>query len=83
MVEGYLDCDLCGSVTTEEDAQDEMCPACHAIEQDEGLVEVPQEVLRKLVGMAKSRHPSSCHEDAPNFERVLKEQGYLPKKDGE
>jgi len=72
----FNDCRQCDTVVRERHEQDGLCRACYALEHpDESeMVTVPTEVLRRLVSMGKTRHPSVCNEDAPMFERVLVQQ---------
>jgi len=51
------------------------CEKVLAADPAEGL---PVEAAVKLTTMAESRHPTTCHEDAPNFRQVLEAEGFLP-----
>jgi len=68
---GTQDCALQG--TEEHECSASECGSTNYVE----MVEVPKPVLEKLNGMAKTRHPTACNRDAPNFQRVLEAEGLL------
>lgn len=82
--ETFTDCDGCGSTERKENVEHGLCEACLDLRPfrnpEKCVDEVPISVLEKLVSMAKSRHPTTCNEDARNFERVLREEGVLPER---
>lgn len=68
----FGDCSQCGSTEYEQHLIDGKCKACYALSNETGTtVEVPVAVLEKLAGMARTRHPSVCNEDAYQFSNVL------------
>lgn len=77
MANPYEDCATCGAPEQKTMLNHEgNCVPCEQVlAADDG--EIPVEVVMKLLAMAKSRHPKTCNEDAPNFEQVLVEQGMI------
>lgn len=74
--ENFIDCADCEATTRKRNAEDGLCRGCYALRNPDEVdtAEVPVPVLRKLVSLGKTRHPTSCNEEAPRFERVLNER---------
>lgn len=76
--DGFTDCDRCGTTEREELTIGGQCKSCYALQSGLGQsVEIPKATLEKLIGMAKSRHPTACNQDAPRLEQVLAEEGLI------
>jgi hypothetical protein len=72
----FVDCRDCDATTRERHEEDGLCRACYALRHPDEVetAEVPIEVLRRLSGMAQTRHPSVCNEEAFDFEVTLSQQ---------
>lgn len=73
----FTRCNRCNDTTRESVAVDGLCEACHSLESTGDVVEVPQPVLEKLVGMASTRHPTPCNEVAPRYKQILEQEELL------